>query len=111
MTYYIEQNNKIVLFDENRTKLQKTISFMPQYAGLEIKETDRPIENFEFADTPEYIAKKTKEQIQSQIEQLEATITARNLRAALQGDEYALNKIAEIEAKIAELRKQKEESK
>ena len=27
---------------------------MPQYAGLEIKETDRPIVEFEFADTEEY---------------------------------------------------------
>lgn len=103
--FYIEENNKIVLFNENRNILEKTISFMPQYKDLEIKETDRPIENFEFSDTPEYIAKKTKEQIQSQIEQLEATITARNLRNALQGDEYALAKIAEVEADIAELRK------
>lgn len=106
MTYYIEQNEKIVLFDTDRSKLEKTLSFMPQYSGLEIKETDRPIENFEFADTPEYIAKKTKEQAQKQIELLEATITARNLRAALQGDEFALNKIAEVEEQIEELRKQ-----
>lgn len=104
--YYIEQDNKIVLFDEDRNKLEKTLSFMPQYSGLEIKETDRPIENFEFADTPEYIAKKNKEQIQSQIEQLEATITARNIRSAIQGDEYALNKINEVEEQIEELRKQ-----
>lgn len=106
MTYYIEQNNKIVLFDKDRTKLQKTLSFMPQYKDLEIKETNRPIENFEFADTPEYISKKEKEQAQKQIELLETTITARNLRAALQGDEFALNKIAEVEAQIEELRKQ-----
>lgn len=43
--------------------------------------------------------------IQEQIEKLENTITARNLRAAIQGDEFALNKIAEVEAQIAELRK------
>lgn len=43
--------------------------------------------------------------VQEQIEILENTITARNLRAAIQGDEYALNKIAEVEAQIAELRK------
>lgn len=49
--------------------------------------------------------------VQEQIEALEATITARNIRSAIQGDEYALNKIAEVEAKIAELRKQIEESK
>jgi len=49
--------------------------------------------------------------ILEQIEALENTITARNIRAAIQGDEYALNKIAEVEAQIAELRKQIEESK
>lgn len=49
--------------------------------------------------------------IQDQIVALENTITARNLRCAIQGDEYALAKIAEVEAEIAELRKQLEESK
>lgn len=49
--------------------------------------------------------------VQEQIVALENSITARNLRAAIQGDEYALNKIAEVEAQIAELRKQLEESK
>lgn len=43
--------------------------------------------------------------VQEQIIALENTITARNLRAAIQGDEYALNKIAEVETQIAELRK------
>lgn len=43
--------------------------------------------------------------VQEQIVTLENSITARNLRAAIQGDEYALNKIAEVEAQIAELRK------
>ena len=52
--YYVEENNKIVLFDEDKEKLQNTLSFMPQYRGLEILETDRPIINFEFADTEEY---------------------------------------------------------
>lgn len=52
--FYIEQDNQIVLFDEDKQKLQNTILFMPQYAGLEIKETTRPIEDFQFADTEEY---------------------------------------------------------
>ena len=43
--------------------------------------------------------------VQEQIVALENSITARNLRAAIQGDEFALNKIAEVEAQIAELRK------
>jgi len=36
--YYVEDNNKIVLFDEDKHKLQDTIAFMPQYQDLEIKE-------------------------------------------------------------------------
>lgn len=47
-----------------------------------------------------------REKVVSQIESLEKSITDRNIRAALLGDEYALNKITEIEAQIEELRKQ-----
>lgn len=36
--YYIENNDKVVLFDEDLSKLQDTIKFMPQYKDLEIKE-------------------------------------------------------------------------
>lgn len=56
MNYYIEQNGKIVLFDTEKERLQRTLEFTPQYADLEIQETDRPIENFQFADTEEYQA-------------------------------------------------------
>lgn len=44
--------------------------------------------------------------ILEQIEQLESTITDRNFRSALLGDEFAINKINDIEAQIAELRNQ-----
>lgn len=44
--------------------------------------------------------------IQEQIEALENTITARNIRSAIQGDEYALAKIAQVEQQIQELRDQ-----
>ena len=44
--------------------------------------------------------------IQEQIEALENTITARNIRAAIQGDEFALNKLQQVESQIAELREQ-----
>ena len=37
--FYIENDNKIVLFDEDKQKLQDTIATMPQYAGLPIQET------------------------------------------------------------------------
>lgn len=60
--FYIQQDDKILLFDEDKQKLQNTISFMPQYAGLEIKETERPIEDFQFADTDEYKEEQAKKE-------------------------------------------------
>jgi len=59
--FYIEHDNRIVLFDEDRQRLENTLEFMPQYQGEEIIETDRPIENFQFADTEEYKQQKAEE--------------------------------------------------
>ena len=42
--------------------------------------------------------------IQQEIEQEENKITARNIRTAIKGDEFALNKITEVENNIAQLR-------
>lgn len=64
--YYIECNNHIVLFDTDKKRLLDTLSFMPQYQDSEIKETKRPIIDFQFADTEDYIqeqARKEKERI------------------------------------------------
>ena len=78
--FYVEQDNKIVLFDESYGKLVDTIKFMPQYHDLEIKETDRPIEDFEFADTPEWEEK----QRQKERERLDAlTLTPSDVERAL----------------------------
>ena len=52
-----------------------------------------------------YAPAKPEPTLQEQIVALENTITARNIRSAIQGDEYALNKINEIETQIEELRK------
>ena len=39
--FYIQQDNKIVLFDEDKQRLQNTIAFtIPQFQGLEIKEVE-----------------------------------------------------------------------
>lgn len=46
--------------------------------------------------------------IEDKIKALEQQVTARNIRAGLLGDEYALNKMRAIEAQIEELRKQLE---
>ena len=47
--FYIENDNKIVLFDEDKEKLQDTIAFtMPQYLGLEIKEVEEGYVIYDF---------------------------------------------------------------
>lgn len=55
--YYIEKDNKIIFVDTDLQRLQYTVT-LSEYSELEIKETERPIINFEFADTPEYIAEE-----------------------------------------------------
>ena len=68
--YYIEKDNKIIFVDTDLQRLQNTIVGQ----DLVILETDRPIENFEFADTPEYIAEelaKAKEAYLTQSDHLE----------------------------------------
>jgi hypothetical protein len=60
--YYVEQDGQIVLYDEDRQVLENTLEFTPQYAGLEIKVTDRPIVDFEWADTPEWEAEQARKE-------------------------------------------------
>ena len=62
MNYYIQKDNNIVLFDTDKEKIQNTLAFMPEFEGLEISETERPIvlkddcSGFVFADTDEYLS-------------------------------------------------------
>ena len=62
--FYIENDNKIVLFDEDKQKLQNTIAFMPQYEGLEIKEVQEGcvIYDFELMTVKEKEAKETQKE-------------------------------------------------
>lgn len=62
--FYIEKDNKIVLFDEDKQKLQDTIAFMPQYQGLEIKEVQEGyvIYDFELITVKEKEAKETQKE-------------------------------------------------
>lgn len=59
--FYIEQGDKILQFEQTKEQLEILISFAPQYAGLEIKESPVDIVEFEgafyFADDEEYLAK------------------------------------------------------
>ena len=78
--FYIEKDNRIVLFDDNKEKLQNTLKFMPQYAGYEIKETERPIVDFQFADTEEY----EQEQAQKEAERIAMlSLTAADVERAI----------------------------
>lgn len=44
MNYYIlDSNNEIALFDIDKSKLETTLKFMPQYAECEVRETEREI--------------------------------------------------------------------
>lgn len=111
ITYYIEKDNKIVLHDTDKARLETTLKFMPQYAGLEIKETKRPIENCEWADTDSYLAKKHLQDLQNQVNTLESeTGLNRVLREIVTSSEittskYVQDKIAEIEELAEQLRK------
>ena len=62
--FYIQQDNKIVLFDEDKQRLQNTIAFMPQYQGLEIKEVQEGyvIYDFELMTVEEKEAKETQKE-------------------------------------------------
>lgn len=110
MTYYIEQDGQIKLHDTDKARIQNTLKFMPQYKGLELKETDRPIENCEWADTPEYIAKKHRQELENQVASLEAsTGLIRPMRENILAEgsaytEYTKNKAQEIEMLATELR-------
>lgn len=53
--------------------------------------------------------KPHNQEIKEQIDALESQITDRNVRGAILGDEFAINKLTQIEAQIEELRHQLEE--
>lgn len=71
--YYIEKENKIVLFDTNKKRIQATLKFMPQYEGLTIQQTERPIVlsddgiEFVFSDSEEYKAEQLQKAKESKL--------------------------------------------
>lgn len=62
--FYVELNDKIVLYDENYDAVRNAVKHSLQYQDLPIKETDRPIVDFEFADTEEYKEKQRQKEEQ-----------------------------------------------
>lgn len=79
--YYIQQDEKIVLFDTEKERLINTLAFMPQYEGLEILETERPLVLSEdgtyyvFADTDEYLQEQAIKAKQQRIDEIKAQLT------------------------------------
>lgn len=117
VTYYItDADGQIKLHDMDKNRIETTLKFMPQYAGLELQETERPIENCEWADTPEYIAKKHRQELESQVAGLEAsTGLIRPMRENILAEwsaysEYTKNKAQEIETLAEELRAAQQEA-
>ena len=78
--FYIKENENIVLYNTDREILENTKVLMPQYSNLEILETDRPIVDFRFADTEEYISEKAAEE-RKRIDNL--TLTPADVERAL----------------------------
>lgn len=74
--FYIKENDKIVLFDNSKQKLQNTLIFMPQYKDSEILETEKNIIEFKgkfyFEDDSEYLEQKEAEE-QKRISELSLT--------------------------------------
>lgn len=74
--FYIQQDEKIVLFDENLERLQNTIAIIPQYEGLEIKEVQEGYVIYDF----ELMTVEEKEKKEAQKER--ERIAMLNLTAA-----------------------------
>ena len=74
--FYIKDNNKIVLFDEDKQKLQDTIAFMPQYQGLEIKEVEEGyvIYDFELMTVEEMEAKQAQKERECRNQEIDEKI-------------------------------------
>ena len=60
-TYYIEKEDKIVLYSSKKANLEKALECMPQYVDLKINRTSKGIVEFEgkfyFKDDEEYFIK------------------------------------------------------
>ena len=99
--FYIQQDEKIVLFDEDKQKLQDTISFMPQYKDLEIQEVQ---EGFVIYDFELMTVEEMKEkQAQKECERLNMlSMTALDFIKALQSFGLTLEQInAYLESNLA----------
>ena len=65
--FIIEKDNKIIMADTDRCRLESTLGFMPDYAGCKIVETEREIAEIDgmyvYTDSAEYKSKQAQERI------------------------------------------------
>lgn len=72
--FYIQQDEKIVLVDENLERLQNTIAIMPQYKGLEIQEVEEGYVVYDFKlMTVEEMEEKEKQKERERLNLLSMT--------------------------------------
>lgn len=72
--FYIQQDEKVVLVDENLERLQNTVAFMPQYQGLEIKEVQEGYVIYDFElMTVEEMEEKQKQKERERLDNLSMT--------------------------------------
>ena len=72
--FYIQQDEKIVLVDENLERLQNTVAIMPQYQGLEIKEVEEGYVIYDFElMTVEEMEKKQAQKERERLDKLSMT--------------------------------------
>lgn len=74
--FYIEKDDKILFYDENRDVLVNTLKHRADLTESDIKETNREIKDFLFTDSEEYQAK-----IRNELDQL--TLTPADVERAL----------------------------
>lgn len=77
-TYYVMQNNKVVLYDKSKKKLRESLALMPEYAFLDIKSTPLDIVNFEFVEPVKTLqlseAKAKAISLQQQVNNVDSSI-------------------------------------
>lgn len=102
MIYYnADENKKVLIF----TKSQEQAKFYKLTQTCDDEGLEQAYNGVWYVKgyAPE---KPHEDAILEEIKALESKITERNLRGAILGDEFATNKIRQIEAQIEELRKQ-----
>lgn len=73
-TFYIEKDGAIVLHDTNLKRLQDTLTFMPQFAGLDIQETDGFIVNGEIISAEAFAEMERQKEQRTLIERFRSAI-------------------------------------